>query len=208
MEEKRSGLRQIFPSVSRETEDDLLQYEALVKKWQPHINLIANATLPDLWGRHILDSVQLFPLQADKKSWLDLGSGGGFPGLVLAILLKTSGGHISLVESNSKKAAFLRTVIAELDLPAQVYGFRIESMAGKVEIPDVITARALAPLASLFELMHPLMGEETIGLLQKGRDYQKEIEQARKHWAFNLVKHESRIDKESIILQTSGLHKG
>lgn len=208
MEEKRETLKHILPSVSRETEEDLLRYEMLVRKWQPHINLVANAALTDLWNRHILDSVQLFPLHADKKIWLDLGSGGGFPGIVLAVLLKTSGGYMNLIESNSKKASFLRTVIAELDLPADVHCFRIETMVGKIKTPDIITARALAALDPLLGLIQPFMGEKTVSLLQKGRDYQREIAEAHKHWTFDLVKHNSRVDRESVILEVSNLYKG
>jgi len=110
-------LSQLILGVSRETFEDLCRYETFIYKWQSHINLVARSTVSDLWSRHIFDSAQLFPLQIKAQNWLDLGSGGGFPGIVIAILLKGRGtGHIDLVESNGKKAAFLRFGLLLLQL--------------------------------------------------------------------------------------------
>lgn len=207
-----SQLQKIVPNVSRETFSDFCAYEALLRKWQPHINLVANATLPNLWQRHILDSVQLFPLQKTAIHWLDLGSGGGFPALVLAIMLKaqnrenTGSAFIDLVESNGKKAAFLQTVIAALSLPARVHNKRIESCYEDIAAPDVITARALADLSTLFTLIFPWCQKKTVALLQKGRDYERECEEAGAKWSFDLVTYNSAMNEESVILEIRHLH--
>jgi len=199
-------LSKIVLNVSRETFDDLCTYETLVRKWQPHINLIANKTLPDLWERHILDSAQLFPLQAEAMNWLDLGSGSGFPAIVLAIFLKARGtGSIELIESNGKKAAFLRTVIAALSLPATVHNIRIEDSYGIIRQPDVITARALASLSRLFDFIKPVVNSQTIALMQKGRDYLCELDEVAAQWIFDLIKHTSVVDEDSVILEIRNL---
>jgi len=199
-------LLKIVPNVSRETFHDLYIYETLVRKWQPHINLIANATLPDLWQRHILDCAQLFPLQPEAENWLDLGSGGGFPGIVIAIFLKAQGkGHISLVESNGKKTAFLRTVIATLSLPATVYNMRIEYNYSDILFPDVVTARALTSLSGLLNFIVPLMSHKTVALMQKGRDYMHELDEVSAKWQFNLIKHISVVNEDSVILEIRNL---
>jgi len=201
-DQRLQRLRQIVPNVSRETFDDLCAYENLVRKWQSHINLISNATLADLWERHILDSAQLLPLHNQAANWLDLGSGGGFPGIVIAIFLKDRrSGHIDLVESNGKKAAFLRTVSAALSLPATIHHRRIENCQHILRTPDVITARALTHINGLFDLIAPLLGPTTVTLMQKGRDYLRELDEAGANWQFDLVKHISMVDQDSVILE-------
>ncbi|WP_317992488.1 16S rRNA (guanine(527)-N(7))-methyltransferase RsmG [Bartonella gliris] len=202
-EQKYQELLNIIPSVSRETMKDLIQFEALIIQWNAYINLVSPATIPVLWTRHILDSAQIYPLQNHLR-WCDLGSGGGFPAIVIAILMKEKkGGHIDLVESNGKKIAFLRTVIAQLSLPATVHHCRIENVYEKIKSPDVITARGLAPLDDLLQLIFPLLTEKTIALLQKGRDYSTEITNASANWHFDLLKHKSKIDENSVILEIS-----
>ncbi|MET3589064.1 16S rRNA (guanine527-N7)-methyltransferase [Bartonella silvatica] len=203
-EQKYKELLNIVPSVSRETMDDLLQFENLIIQWNKHINLISDATIPILWKRHILDSAQIYPLHNNLLHWCDLGSGGGFPAIVIAIFLKEKKtGHIDLIESNGKKVAFLRTVIAQLNLPARVYHSRIEDVYQKIEKPEVITARGLASLDALLQLIFPLLEEKTIALLQKGRDYVKEIKNTSANWHFDLLKHKSKIDENSVILEIS-----
>jgi len=204
-------LKAILPNVSRETFDDLEAYAVLLRHWQQRINLVANATLPVLWQRHILDSVQLLPL-AEKaggvaaKNWLDVGSGGGFPGLVLAILIKhCDGKRITLIESNGKKAAFLRMVAAKLHLPAHILNQRIETSYDLGVQPDIITARALAELPSLLRLIAPFLGEQTLALLQKGQGFTQEIEQARHGWQFDVTCHSSLVDQDSVILAIRNL---
>ncbi|EJF74600.1 16S rRNA (guanine(527)-N(7))-methyltransferase RsmG [Bartonella alsatica] len=203
-EQKYQALLNIVPSVSRETMEYLIRFETLLMQWNMHINLISATTIPVLWVRHILDSAQIYPLYRDFLHWCDLGSGGGFPAIVIAIFLKEKkAGHIDLVESNGKKVAFLRTVIAQLDLPATVYHCRIEDVYKKIRTPEVITARGLASLDDLLRLIFPLLTQKTIALLQKGRDYSTEIKNASANWQFDLLKHKSKIDENSVILEVS-----
>jgi 16S rRNA (guanine527-N7)-methyltransferase len=148
------------------------KYAALLIEWQSRINLVAPSTVPRLWTRHIADSLQLLRHAPDAKIWIDLGSGAGFPGIPIACALaQTPGAHVHLVESNGKKAAFLREAVRITAAPAQVHGERIEnygeSYAGKT---DVVTARALAPLNSLLDQAFPFMAEGAIGLFLKGQD--------------------------------------
>ncbi|WP_156850601.1 16S rRNA (guanine(527)-N(7))-methyltransferase RsmG [Bartonella refiksaydamii] len=203
-EQKYQALLNIIPSVSRETMENLIRFETLIIQWNKHINLISSTTIPVLWIRHILDSAQIYPLHSNFLHWCDLGSGGGFPAIVIAIFLKEKkAGHIDLVESNGKKVAFLRMVIAQLNLPAKVYHCRIEDVYKKIEKPEVITARGLASLDALLQLIFPLFSKKTIALLQKGRDYSTEIKNASANWQFDLLKHKSKIDESSIILEIS-----
>ncbi len=201
------SLKQIYPSVSRETADDLIGFETLFKKWSKAINLASPNTLETLWERHILDSVQLFKLAPQAKQWLDLGSGGGFPGVVLAIMLKETGGSIRLVESNSKKSAFLRNALAQFQTRGQVVNARIESCYQQIQVPEIITARALASLDKLFELTEPWMTKGAKALFQKGRDYQREIDESLLNWKFDLVRHGSAIEADSVILEISNLQR-
>lgn len=203
-EQKYQELLKVVPSVSRETMEDLIQFESLLLQWNAHINLISPLTIPILWTRHILDSAQIYPLHSQFLYWCDLGSGGGFPAIVIAIFLKEKKrGHIDLVESNGKKVAFLRTVIAQLNLPATVHHCRIEDVYHKINTPDVITARGLASLDNILQLIFPLLTQKTIALLQKGREYTIEITKASANWQFDLLKHQSKIDKNSVILEIS-----
>lgn len=201
------SLKQIYPSVSRETADDLIGFETLFKKWSKAINLASPNTLETLWERHILDSVQVFKLAPQAKQWLDLGSGGGFPGIVLAVILKQSGGAIRLVESNGKKSAFLRNALAQFQAPGQVINARIESCYELIQVPEIITARALASLDKLFELTEPWMTKGAKALFQKGRDYQREVDESLINWKFDLIRHESAIEADSVILEISNLQR-
>ena len=161
--------------VSRETMASLTAYVALLEKWQPHINLMSSAALSDIWHRHILDSAQLLPhLPASPARQrcriLDIGSGAGFPGLVLAIL---GAGDVQLVESNQRKAVFLQTVIRELGLSAHVCNQRIETLPACQ--PDVITARALAALPKLMSLIVPQLHDGLTCLFLKGGSVDEEL---------------------------------
>jgi len=208
MDEKYTSLSALVPTVSRETFNDLQLFEQLVIKWQAHINLISPTTIDSLWQRHILDSVQPFVIKPQANVWLDIGSGGGFPGIVTAILLKhRTGTLVTLVESNNKKAAFLRLVIAELQLPARVYAQRIENFREKLPPPEIITARAFAALTDIFRMTTYWFTEKTVALLQKGRDYEQEVQEAYANWNFNLVKHHSMIEVNSVILEIKQLHR-
>lgn len=192
--------------VSRETFERMVAFEALFQKWARRINLSAPSTLNDVWSRHILDSAQLLRLAPEAGRWLDLGSGGGFPGLVMAILLsERSDAHVDLVESNRKKAAFLQSVIGQLGLPARVHALRIDYVHASIGMPDVVTARALAPLSSLLGLAEPWLSAGATGLFHKGRDYRAEIEESTHQWRFDLLEHRSMIDPQSVILEIRGL---
>lgn len=200
------GLQRIIPSVSRETFEDLLRFEQLFLKWSARINLAAPSTLPGLWARHILDSAQLIAFAPAATRWADLGSGGGFPGLVTAILIKRQpGANVRLVESNRKKAAFLQAVIGELALPAQVHATRIELAITSLECTQIVTARALAPLDVLLQLTEPWLTAGARALFHKGREYRREVEESFECWTFNLVEHPSAIEDDSVILDISEL---
>lgn len=208
VDSRYSSLKKIVPVVSRETTERLIAFEELFRKWSNAINLASPSTLADIWNRHILDSAQIFPLAPDAKRWLDLGSGGGFPGVVTACFLKEKpGASIDLIESAGKKAAFLRTAAGHVGVPARVHSERIEAMWDKIETPDVVTARALASLNVLFELAEPWLTNGSKALFQKGRDYQREIDESRVGWSFDLVQHESAIDTSSVILEISNLRR-
>ncbi len=192
--------------VSRETLARLLAYQALLGKWQQSINLVGPATLPQFWSRHAADSAQLLRLAApDQRIWLDLGSGGGFPGLIIAILLVGRGGYVHLFESDHRKAGFLRTVIRETGAPATVYAMRIESAAAHAAVSavgiQVISARALAPLPKLLGYVVPFFNSSTIALLHKGRGWQEELTQAQQYWKLQVQDFESVTDPSARILK-------
>lgn len=188
--------------VSRETFDRLCDFEAMFRHWSARINLAAPSTLSQLWERHILDSAQLIRLAPHANHWLDIGSGGGFPGAIVALLLRErEEAHIDLVESNRKKAAFLQTVLAKLEAPATIHANRIEDCYDRVPAPEIITARALAPLSRLIPLAEPWMVEGARAFFHKGRDYRREIEESRDVWQFNLVEHKTLFDGEGVILE-------
>jgi len=191
--------------VSCETMKGLEAYVALLTHWQKTTNLVAPSTLGQIWSRHILDSAQLFALAPNARAWIDLGSGGGLPGLVLACQLKEVGGTIDLVESNSKKAAFLRHVATQLALPARVHSDRIETVLPKLAPPDIVTARALAPLTELIGYAKQLLKSGATGLFPKGREYAAELTEAGRHWHLSHELHASRTEPEARIIRITGL---
>jgi 16S rRNA (guanine527-N7)-methyltransferase len=184
--------------VSRQTLDRLATYERLLRHWQKTINLVAPSTLDAIWHRHFADSAQIVRLApAAVRSWVDLGSGAGFPGLVVAILLADSPSprlrgegmsapRITLIESDSRKCAFLREVARRTGITVDILSTRIEQATtqAKVEPPEVVSARALAPLDRLLGLAAPLFTPSTVGVFLKGRDAALEIETAAKAWTF------------------------
>jgi 16S rRNA (guanine527-N7)-methyltransferase len=195
--------------VSRETIDKLLAYEALLRQWQKTINLVAPSTLDTVWSRHFADTAQLLALAPpDAKRWLDLGSGAGFPGLVLAIMLAgREGARVTLVESDTRKAAFLGEVARRTGAPVDIRPERIEKIAtqSKLGAVDVITARALAPLPRLLELAAPAFSAHTIGLFLKGRDAENEVDAARERWTFESSLHPSLTDAGGRIVVVRAL---
>ncbi|MGG6894660.1 16S rRNA (guanine(527)-N(7))-methyltransferase RsmG [Rhizobium sp. BR 315] len=194
--------------VSRETQERLQHFAELFQKWAKTINLVAPSTIGDLWSRHIADSAQIFQLQPKTNHWVDLGSGGGFPGIITAILLAERGaGHVDLVESNQKKAAFLRVCLRECEARGAVHAIRIEEAPAVIQHCDTISARALAELDLLLDYSAPWLerNKNLRLLLHKGRDYERELQKARGRWEFDLVKHRSVVERDSVILELSGI---
>jgi 16S rRNA (guanine527-N7)-methyltransferase len=191
-------------AVSRETLERLKTYAGLLEQWQKTMNLVAPSTLPDVWNRHFADSAQLLALAPpDAKTWLDLGSGAGFPGLVLALMLAArDGAKVTLIESDTRKAAFLAEVARQTGVSVDICRERIEKAATQAKLMaiDVITARALAPLPRLLELAAPWFSSQTVGLFLKGREAQSEVEAAQRHWEFAVALHPSLTDKHGRII--------
>jgi 16S rRNA (guanine527-N7)-methyltransferase len=196
--------------VSRETQERLEHFAALFQKWAKSVNLVAPSTLKEFWARHIDDSAQIFQLYPQPIRWVDLGSGGGFPGVITAILLTDLGaGHVDLVESNQKKASFLRLCLRECGARGAVHPMRIEEAARSILHCDAISARALAELDQLFDYAVPWWqrNENIRMLLHKGRDYQRELDKARGRWEFDLLEHESVVQRDSVILEITRLRR-
>jgi 16S rRNA (guanine527-N7)-methyltransferase len=193
--------------VSRETTDRLDRFVELFLQTQSHTNLVGPATVPQLWTRHIADSLQLLDLAPQARTWLDLGSGGGFPGLVLAcVLADQPGATVHLVESTAKKAAFLRHAGQALGLPVTVHHGRIESLSPRFAV-DVITARALAPLPALLGYVAPFLKTGAQALLLKGQDVEVELTEAAKCWTIEATMTVSRTSPSGRILVVRGLHR-
>ena len=207
MNVKLDSLASVVGDVSRETFERLEHLETFLTKWAMRINLVSRSTLPQLWERHVLDSAQLLPIARGANKWIDLGSGSGFPGLVVATFLRPHDGSVVLVESNLKKAAFLRTAIVELALPARVEAARIEDVRLPAQPPDIVSARALAPLPQLLELSYPLMGADTRAVFHKGRGYAAEVRDSLGAWDYQLTAHPSRTQADSVILEISHVRK-
>jgi 16S rRNA (guanine527-N7)-methyltransferase len=191
--------RAVTLNVSRESWIRLGTYVDLLLRWQERINLISPNTIPDVWERHILDSLQALPhLPTGTTSFADLGSGGGTPALPLAI---ASGAHVHLYESNGKKAAFLREALRETGTTGTVHNIRLENI--KTEpLPKVqaVTARALAPLPLLLDLAEPFLSAGACGVFHKGQDVDAELTQAQKSWRIQSDTQQSVTDSRAVIL--------
>lgn len=195
-------------SVSRETQERLEHFVDLFKKWNATTNLVASSTLGELWSRHIADSAQIFQLSPRPQIWVDLGSGGGFPGIITAIFMAEFGeGWVHLVESNRKKAGFLRVALNETGARGTVHPVRIEAASAAITTCDAISARALADLDLLLEHVEPWnrKNENLRCYFNKGRDYEAEVQKARGRWDFNLLKHQSSVEVSSVVLEISHL---
>jgi 16S rRNA (guanine527-N7)-methyltransferase len=195
--------------VSRETEARLDRYIDLLVTWQAKTNLVAPSTLPHLWTRHVSDSLQLLALAPSAKIWVDLGSGGGFPGVVLAsALADTPGATVHLVERNAKKAAFLREAIRITSAPAIVHlagiGDIVDSIEGRV---DCVTARALAPLHQLVGFAEPLVKRGAKALFLKGQDVEAELTEATKYWNIEPRLHSSRTGGHGWIVELDRIER-
>jgi 16S rRNA (guanine527-N7)-methyltransferase len=189
--------------VSRETEERLDRYVALLQQWQAKTNLVAPSTLPHLWTRHIADSLQLLTLAPSAKTWVDLGSGGGLPGVVLACALAgTAGAEVHLVERNSKKASFLREALRITAGPGIVHPGSIEDIVDSIAGPiDCVTARALAPLHQLIGFAEPLVRKGAKALFLKGQDVDAELTEATKYWNIKPNLHTSLTGGQGWIVE-------
>lgn len=195
-------------SVSRETFDRLRLYVDLLKKWNPRINLVSRKTLVESWSRHILDSVQVFRQVDEFGHWADLGSGGGFPGLVCAVMaIETQPqARFTLVESDQRKSAFLRTVIRETGANCSVITGRIE-LAEPLNA-DVLSARALADLATLLSFCDRHLQKSGVALFPKGAIWKKELEDAQREWKFDAEPIKSLTEAQAVILKIKGVSRG
>jgi 16S rRNA (guanine527-N7)-methyltransferase len=195
--------------VSRETEERLDRYLNLLREWQAKTNLVAPSTLPTLWTRHVSDSLQLLAIAPRARIWVDLGSGGGFPGVVLACALaETAGATVHLVERNAKKAAFLREALRITGAPGVVHladiGDIVDSVTGKV---DCVTARAVAPLNQLIGFAEPLVRRGAKALFLKGQDVEAELTEATKYWNIEPKLHSSRTGGHGWIVELDHIER-
>lgn len=194
--------------VSRETMARLDVYAALLKKWTPSINLVSKSTIPTLWTRHFLDSAQLLDL-ADKaaKTWVDFGTGGGFPGMIVAILAaeKRPALHVTCIESDLRKATFLRTVARDCGIAVTVFAKRVEDLAPLSS--DVASARALAPLPILLDFAERHLGPHGEAIFLKGANAQLEIEEALVNWSFEMNTYPSVTDPNATIVKLKEIRR-
>ncbi|MCC1492454.1 16S rRNA (guanine(527)-N(7))-methyltransferase RsmG [Cognatishimia sp. F0-27] len=189
-------------NVSRETSERLEHVLALLNRWNPTINLVSKASLSDARERHIKDSMQVFDHAPSKPTnWVDLGTGGGFPGLVCAILALEKSPEIrfTFVESDTRKCTFLRTAIRETGVQATVLSRRIEDL--EPLNADVVTARALAPLTTLLRYADRHMLKTGRGLFPKGKSWREECNEAKESWRFEMQSHKSKTNADAVILE-------
>jgi 16S rRNA (guanine527-N7)-methyltransferase len=196
-------------NVSRETGERLDVIVAQLRKWQPRINLVAPSTMSDLEGRHVRDSLQLLPLAPHAQTWVDLGSGGGFPGLVVAaVLAERPSASVTLIESNAKKCAFLRETARIAELPVRVVCERIERAIPDLPGPvDVVSARALKPPSGLLEFGAPLIQAGAVGLFPKGQDVDDEIATALRTWNFAHDLIQSSTEAHARIVRVTSVER-
>jgi 16S rRNA (guanine527-N7)-methyltransferase len=181
----------------------LLAFAALLTRWNPTIGLVSAQDIANLWPRHIEDALQLVPhMPAHASRAIDLGSGGGFPGLILALVTEV---HFDLIEADSRKAAFLQEAVTITKASATVHARRIEGIGLKPRA--LVTARALAPLPKLLELSRPLLAEGGVCLFHKGQQTDSEVAEAREDWVMDLQRLPSRTSASGQILRISGLRR-
>ena len=187
--------------VSRETFERLEAYVALIEKWNPKINLVSKSSLPEIWDRHIWDSAQIFDIAVEGSVWADFGSGGGLPGIVLAIFAKERRPDMQfyLVESDQRKCAFLRNAVREIGLNVKVHAERIEVLDPIGA--SVISARALTDLNGLLEFVERHSAKNGVAILPKGETWEKEILQAQENWSFEYEEITSKTNNDAAILK-------
>ncbi|MGV6804784.1 MAG: 16S rRNA (guanine(527)-N(7))-methyltransferase RsmG [Ruegeria sp.] len=195
-------------NVSRETFERLEAFVYLLKKWNPKINLVSRNTLSEVWFRHVQDSVQVFRLVDPKPHWVDLGSGGGFPGLVCAILGAEASPNtkFTLVESDQRKSAFLRTVIRETAVNCSVISRRIEAV--EPLNADILSARALSDLSRLLFFCDRHLRKDGVAVFPKGATWKKEMFTAQQEWNFTTETANSLTDPQAVILKIKGVSRG
>ena len=193
--------------VSRETQERLHALNDLVYKWTQRINLVSKSDQEHIWDRHILDSIQLARYGYACDHWVDIGSGGGFPGLVVAVYAKETwpDTQFTFIESDHRKCAFLRTAIRELGLKATVISKRIEECSA--QSADILSARALADLSALLKHADRHLAEDGYALFQKGANWRKEVEDARKAWRFECEAFTSQTQDAAVILKIKGVSR-
>jgi 16S rRNA (guanine527-N7)-methyltransferase len=208
MEAERSAVLRQF-DVSRETATRLDQLVGLLRARQQVMNLVAPSTLPNLWVRHVADSLQLLRLAPEARTWIDLGSGGGFPGLVLGCALaEREDTRVHLVESVGKKARFLDEAVAAIGLRATVHAERAEAFVQRWRgFAEAVTARALAPLPRLLDYAAPLIERGAKGIFPKGQAVMAELTEAAKSWKFDAELVQSATDSRSRIVIVTRAHR-
>ena len=195
-------------NVSRETLEKLVHLSDLLVKWNPKINLVSKSTLSELWTRHILDSAQVYrSSHVSGGKWVDIGSGGGFPGLVVAIMNAGDGNtwDVTMIESDLRKCTFLRTVLRETGCPATVLTERIEKV--EPQGADVLSARALADLSQLCVFSERHLKPEGTGLFPKGINWKKEVQDAQESWSFTHEAIKSETQEGAVILKIRELKR-
>ncbi|WP_264211786.1 16S rRNA (guanine(527)-N(7))-methyltransferase RsmG [Leisingera thetidis] len=201
------NLEKIFGAldVSRETMLRLEVFEKVIRKWNPKINLVSKASLEHLWARHIADSIQIFRCTDAPSHWVDIGSGGGFPGLIVAIIAaeEAPGMRMTLIESDQRKSAFLRTSARECGVAVNVLTQRIEK--AEPQQAGVLSARALADLPMLLEFSERHLDRDGVALFPKGERWKKEVDNARQRWQFNAEPVKSLTEPEAVILKIWGV---
>jgi 16S rRNA (guanine527-N7)-methyltransferase len=195
--------------VSRETEARLDRFIDLLQTWQAKTNLVSPSTLPTIWSRHVSDSLQLLALAPAARTWVDFGSGGGFPGMVLACALAdTSGALVHLVERNGKKAGFLREALRVTGAAGVIHLADIEDIVDRLEGPiDCVTARAVAPLHQLIGFAEPLIKRGAKALFLKGQDVEAELTEATKYWNIVPQLHSSRTGGHGWIVELDRIER-
>ncbi|MFV2038465.1 MAG: 16S rRNA (guanine(527)-N(7))-methyltransferase RsmG [Paracoccaceae bacterium] len=194
--------------VSRETIQRLDEFELLLRKWNPAINLVARSTLDDIWRRHIADSAQIWQYaQPGFDHWVDFGTGGGFPGLVVAILAAEHHPHgrVTMVESDQRKATFLRIVAAQLKLSANIFTERAEEL--QPQSADIVSARAVAPLKLLLKYAHRHLKPSGRALFMKGKSFRSEVAEALESWAFQSDEYTSTTDGSAVVLSLGDIRR-
>jgi len=194
--------------LTAETLDALHVFADLVVKWTQRINLVSRGSIPDIWSRHIIDSAQLYPLSPSRaRRFLDIGSGGGFPGLVLALIARQErpGSHMLLIESDQRKATFLREAVRLTAAPVDVISKRAEQVPAQGA--EFVTARALAPLSDLLGYVFPHISRDGVAVLPKGTSAEVEIGIARNDWMFDLDVLPSQTDTSGRLLRITNLNR-